>query len=145
MDRPLFHLLLHSADILDGQLEQSLAPLGISAAQGRVLEAVARLGVPSQQQLAQALRVAAPSLSVMLDRLCTRGLLRRAPDPQDGRTRRIFLTDRGHSSVAQVRGAWAEVEARLRATLADTEAARAVLLAIRNGLGGRSPDFGDGA
>ena len=52
-------------------------------------------GPLAPKQLAGALTLTAPNLSLLLDRLQNRGLLRRERNPADGRSQHIVLTDKG--------------------------------------------------
>lgn len=47
------------------------------------------------KQLAAALCITAPQLSLLVDALAQRGLCRRAPHPSDGRSQQLHLTDKG--------------------------------------------------
>lgn len=144
-DRPLFHLLLHGATLVGARLEEALAGSGVRTAQARVLDACDRLDAPTQAQLARALHLRGPSLSVMVDRLVRAGLVERHAAAGDARAVRVVLTERGRTGLVAVRAAWGRTEAQVRLALADAaipvETARQTLLALRNGLGGASPDL----
>jgi DNA-binding MarR family transcriptional regulator len=62
-------------------------------------------------ELAAHLRVSKQALNYLLGQLERLGYLRREPDPDDRRARRIVLTDRGNATVPVIRDAVAEVEA----------------------------------
>jgi DNA-binding MarR family transcriptional regulator len=85
--------------------------------------------------LAARLRISKQALNYLLGELERMGYLERAPDPDDQRSRRIVLTDRGHAIIPVIRDAvrsteraWAQEigEARL-------EQLRGLLLEV-NGL-----------
>ena len=76
-------------------LTERLAPLYLSVAQHEVLLAVARDEGLSQQLLARRLLVVKSNVSAMLQRLESRGLVRRESDEADARGRRVFLTTKG--------------------------------------------------
>jgi DNA-binding MarR family transcriptional regulator len=61
-------------------------------------------------ELAVRLRISKQALNYLLGQLERRGYLRREPDPDDQRGRRIALTDRGLATVPVIRGAVAEIE-----------------------------------
>jgi DNA-binding MarR family transcriptional regulator len=50
------------------------------------------------------------SVNYLLSELERRGYLERKPDPDDLRSKRIHLTDRGRALISVIRGAVAEVE-----------------------------------
>lgn len=60
--------------------------------------------------LAARMRVSKQALNYLLGSLERLGYLERCPDPDDGRARRIALTDRGRSLVPVVRSTVGEVE-----------------------------------
>ncbi len=51
----------------------------------------------TQRELAQALHVAAPTLSVSVRRMEAAGLVERRPDPSDARCQRLYLTAEGEA------------------------------------------------
>jgi DNA-binding MarR family transcriptional regulator len=53
-------------------------------------------------ELHQHVLLSQPALSRMVDRLVERGLVRRAPDPSDGRAVRLALTDAGRARQREV-------------------------------------------
>lgn len=57
----------------------------------------------TQRELADAMRVDAPAMSVIVSDLCARGWATRAADPEDGRRKVIEATDLGRAWVAEVR------------------------------------------
>ena len=60
--------------------------------------------------LAARLRMSKQSVNYLLGELERRGYLERKPDPEDLRSKRIHLTDRGRALIPVIRGAVAEVE-----------------------------------
>lgn len=73
---------------------------------------------PTQSQLATSVGRDATRLIAILDRLETRGLARRDPDPRDRRNRIVTLTDPGRAVLAECRDAVRGMERNL---LADIE------------------------
>ncbi len=76
-------------------LSQELEALDLSVAKHEVLLAVAREEGLSQQQLSRRLLVAKSNVTALLQRLVVLGLVRREPNPDDARGRRVYLTDAG--------------------------------------------------
>ena len=54
---------------------------------------------------------------LVVDELEVRGIVRRTPDPEDGRAKVVRLTARGRQFAAECRRAVAAVEARAKRTL----------------------------
>lgn len=69
--------------------------VGVTGPQRLVLRLVAHYDRPSPGELARALRVHPSSLTGVLRRLERAGLIRRAPDPTDGRRAIVSLTAKG--------------------------------------------------
>ncbi len=68
----------------------------------------------SQRQLAQALNLSAPNLTLVVSRLQSRGLLVRERNPTDRRAQAIRLTDDGLALARQAHAISLEMEAGLR-------------------------------
>jgi MarR family transcriptional regulator for hemolysin len=78
--------------------EARLKPLGFGAGQLPVLVALQDGKASTQRDLARFAKVEQPPMAQMLARMERDGLIKRTPDPQDGRSSRIVLT-----MAAQVR------------------------------------------
>lgn len=116
--------------------------IGLTAGEARTLAHVARAEGERQSTIAERLNIEAMSLSAMIDKLETRGLVTREPDPADRRAKRPLLTQDGDeilTRVASIARAIADDAAqgidpdewkRLGAVL---KAARANILALRSG------------
>jgi len=68
-------------------------------------------------ELAARLEISKQALNYLLGQLETRGYVTRTSDPQDMRSKRIALTDRGLATVPVIRGAVAELEVEWGARL----------------------------
>jgi DNA-binding MarR family transcriptional regulator len=69
--------------------------------------------------LAVRMRVSKQALNYLLRDLEQRGYLERRPDPDDRRSRRIALTERGRALIPVLRGAVADTEREWAAALGD--------------------------
>jgi DNA-binding MarR family transcriptional regulator len=74
-------------------------------------------GRASAKQVCRALRLPAPHVTTLVDRLAARGLVDRGPDPHDGRAVRIVLTEGGHALADKLRAVAATMEDSLQAAL----------------------------
>lgn len=142
-ERLLLHLLLHAAKLVTDRLRREIERIGLRHGQGRILAALARRKNLSQSAIARGLHIRPATVSNMLRRMERSGLIERASDSRDGRIQQVALTRKGKRAQAAVERVWLEVEKDIRAALAgrDIEEARAVLLALRDGFGGKSPEF----
>jgi MarR family transcriptional regulator for hemolysin len=73
--------------------ESRLGPLGFGIGQLPVLVALQDGRVGTQRELARFANIEQPPMAQMLTRMERDGLIRRTPDPQDGRSSLIELTD----------------------------------------------------
>jgi DNA-binding MarR family transcriptional regulator len=83
--------------VLSPRLEMVFAGYGIRGADFAVIATLVRLAAASvsQRRLAFELGLSAGTVSLRIDRLVQRELVKRRPDPDDGRGAVVSLTDRG--------------------------------------------------
>ncbi|MEU5692824.1 MarR family transcriptional regulator [Actinosynnema sp. NPDC020468] len=86
-----------------------------------VLAALETAAAPTQSELAVAVGRDKTRLIPILDRLESRGLLSRTPDPADRRNRVVALTDPGRTVVDACRRGIREMEAGFLASVPATE------------------------
>ncbi len=79
--------------------EVRLQPLGFGVGHVPVLVALQDGRASTQRDLARLARIEQPPMAQMLARMERDGLIRRTPDPADGRSRRITLTEIAQSSL----------------------------------------------
>jgi DNA-binding MarR family transcriptional regulator len=87
---------------LDRERRAAFAEHGLEAYEFDVLSALRRAGRPYELTPGDLIRqtlVGSGTTTNRLDRLESRGLIDRRPDPEDGRVRRVRLTDRGQDRV----------------------------------------------
>jgi DNA-binding MarR family transcriptional regulator len=80
------------------------------------------------KQLVHALALTAPKLSLLVDGLAERGLVRRERNPADGRSQHLVLTDRGRKLARAAADAAVPMEQALLARL--TRAEHAMLIEL---------------
>ncbi len=88
------------------------------------------------KRLARALAVTAPKLSLLLDRLEQRGLIKRQPNPQDGRSQHVLLTAKGAKLARDAAAAAQPMELALQHGLSPAE--HAMLIELLGKLAGQS-------
>ena len=106
-------------------LDDELADLGLSAAETNVLACFAGAPARAVRELVAATGQRPSTLTGVLDRLERRGLIARAPHPDDRRSVLVHLTATGERDAERVATAFARLEDRLPA-----EEIRRVLTAI---------------
>jgi MarR family transcriptional regulator, organic hydroperoxide resistance regulator len=100
-------LLVFAARYHRAHMARSLEQPGLSAGQEALLREVAGADGLTLSELAARLRVERPTLTNMAARMERAGLVRRDPDPHDGRVKLVRLAPRG-------RGLRREIERRAR-------------------------------
>jgi DNA-binding MarR family transcriptional regulator len=82
-------------------------------------------------ELAERLHMSKQALNYQLGELERRGYLERRPDPEDGRSRRIVLTERGEALGWTIRAAVRELEEEWSRKLGDEDFATLRALLVR--------------
>jgi DNA-binding MarR family transcriptional regulator len=105
-----------------------LEPLGLTHPQYLVMVTLWGAGQPiSIKQLSKLLKLEAPTLSPLLKRLQSAGLVERHRDPADERSLQVSLTHRGRELRAQAVGVPAAIIERLGMTMQELETLQDVL------------------
>jgi DNA-binding MarR family transcriptional regulator len=133
---------------LAAQVDKVFASSGVSSADFAVLANLRRSGSPyqlSQRRLMDALGLTSGTISVRIDRLVQRGIVRRDPDPDDGRGVLVTLTDGGQKLFDALAPDHLANEARLVAALDSEQQAELarllqILLVEYEPLPGQRPD-----
>ena len=98
-DVTLLHLaLLHLGRLVESSIQTVIAPEGLEISEHSVLTALWFAGPPytmSPTQLSQVILQTTSGMSKTLRRIERLGLIERADDPNDGRSRLVVLTDAG--------------------------------------------------
>jgi DNA-binding MarR family transcriptional regulator len=103
-DKSVLDAVLTASRALVAMAARSLSDLGeeVTLTQYRSLVVIASRGPQGVASLAEAVAVAPPTVSRLVDRLARKGLVRRRADRHDRRQVRIGLTEAGRSLVDQV-------------------------------------------
>ena len=136
--------LERAARLLEREIEKELAQFGLTVAEFNALCALRRAGAPyrlSPKRLGEALLFSSGGLTKLLERLETRELVTREPDPNDGRGVLVSLTTHGKQLVEEAMHAHGINEDELLAPLSEaqredlTEILRDLLIAFEAGVG----------
>ena len=87
---------------IDSQYRQYLNGIGLTVVEWYVLRALFEQDGQHASELAHAVGRAATSFTPNLDKLQSKGLIERKPDPNDRRAVRIFLTDKARSKRDEI-------------------------------------------
>lgn len=123
--RPLpdqcFHAFLRAMHAHRQLMFTTMSEVGIPPAQAFCLKEVAHNDGITQRDLADALSISRPTLTVMLQKLEKAGLVERRADREDQRFIRIHLTAAGHTAHQAMHAAMADVVARTVGSLNDDD------------------------
>ncbi len=100
---------------------QKWAAIGLHPGQGVILFELGRHSGVSQSDLANAVNVSQPTMAKGLARMEKSGIVKRKPDPADGRASLNFLTQRGQALLDSYNASWADIESHLFAGMSAQE------------------------
>lgn len=116
--------ILHLAGRLRGELDALAARYDVLVSEADVLFALRRSGSPYRllpSELSDALLVSSGTLTNRLDRLESKGLVERRPNPGDRRSVEVALTDRGRELTDEAVTEHVANERRMLAGLSERE------------------------
>ncbi len=104
LERNFGFILNDVARLLRTTFDRRAKSIDLTRSQWWVLTHLYRRDGLNQSELADILEIEKPTLGRLLDRLETKGWLRREPDPLDRRVKRVFLTDEVKPAMKSLRG-----------------------------------------
>jgi DNA-binding MarR family transcriptional regulator len=118
------------------QAETALNEIGLHTGQELILFQLWDKDGLAQSELAICMGVEAPTVTKMLQRMESAGLVERRQDAEDARVSRVYLTEQGRSLEEPTLQAWQQLEERTIAELTDVElmVLRSLLLKMRGNL-----------
>ncbi|MER6343526.1 MarR family winged helix-turn-helix transcriptional regulator [Streptomyces sp. NPDC001595] len=122
--------LVRSAFLVNAVYAESGRAFGLTPQQGQLL-CVLMPQPYGMSELGSMLGLAKSSLTGLVDRTVQRGLVRREPDPRDGRAVRVALTEEGATLAAEFYAATCRRIDELPRTLAPGERERLAALLAR--------------
>ena len=117
--------VLHASSVLEGRVEAKLDDIGLSLAKLAALQRLTEAnGSLPLGQLAERLSCVKSNVTQLVDRLEADGLVSRALDANDRRSRLAVLTEAGRKAYLRGSDILQTTEHELFATLTDTESAQ---------------------
>jgi MarR family 2-MHQ and catechol resistance regulon transcriptional repressor len=113
--------LMRSADSVSARIHRHLSRVALTPSQFGILEALHHLGPLSQLDLGKKLLRSRGNVTVVVDNLETRGLVRRKRNPRDRRFVSVGLTEEGRDLIQQIFKRHVEVIVQEMETLSPTE------------------------
>ena len=105
-------------------IDQCAREHGMTRAQWGVLARLERQEGMTQAEMAESLEIQPISLVRLIDRLCQHGLVERRPHPHDRRANRLYLTEKGHTTLARLAPLGKEVTREILDSLSEAEVAQ---------------------
>ena len=114
-------------------VDKALKPMGVTRSQWWVLVNLSRHNGEGmmQTELAKVMDVGKVTLGGLIDRLETTGLVRRQPDPQDRRAKKVVMTAKGLKLLADITVVAKGVNARIMSGIPRADITRAEELLYR--------------
>jgi DNA-binding MarR family transcriptional regulator len=107
----LSYWLIQAGKAHRARAQEVLAAAGLYPGQEMILMSLWNENGQTLSSLAEGLCVQPATVTKMVTRMEKAGFIERRPDPNDGRSRRIYLTDAGLSVREETLGAWMALEA----------------------------------
>ncbi len=104
-DLPQNHLgpmMQYCSQLLRQQLDRRLRQYDLTPAQARTLLYLSRHPQDRQRELGEYLRVEPSTVNGIVERLEQKQLLQRRADQEDGRCRRLFITEKGKRQLEEM-------------------------------------------
>ena len=132
--------LARASAAVDARINRPLSGADLTTSQFGVLEAIWHLGPLSHGQIGRKLLKSSGNVTVVIDNLVRRGLVRRGPDSHDRRISRVALTAAGAALLERVFPAHVErvVDAFAALTVDELETLSALLKRLGLSAAGRS-------
>lgn len=102
-------------------IDQRAGEHGMTRAQWGALVRLERQEGMTQAELADSLEIQPISLVRLIDRLCQAGLVERRPHPRDRRANRLYLTEKGHTTLTRLTPLGKEISSDVLAAMSDAE------------------------
>jgi len=123
-DRSGLFAVLHTSSVLEGRVEAKLSEVGLSLAKLAALHRLSEAGESLPLgQLAERLSCVKSNVTQLVDRLEADGLVSRALDPNDRRSRLAVLTGEGRTAYEKGRQIKERAERELFGALTESESA----------------------
>lgn len=130
--------LMRAAESVSLRMHGHLAHAGLTVSQFGVLEALHHLGPLSQADIAKKILKSTGNITMVIDNLEKRGLVKRERDPEDRRSYAVRLTASGKKMIGDIFPRHAEQIVRGMSVLSSTEQEMLGSLCRKLGLGAKT-------
>ena len=137
------HLFIHIGKLLNDRLREDLGKKGIHFGQARILHALLEHTTLAQGEIGRGLHIKPATVTNLVQKMQTSGLIERRRNPDDDRIINVTLTQQGKEAAIFAEKVVQQVEDDIRAEFSEEEIEllRHPLVKIRNTLGGSAPEI----
>ncbi|MDH6670306.1 MarR family transcriptional regulator for hemolysin [Paenibacillus sp. LBL] len=118
---PIGRLVKNSYITLRREMEKELKATGLTHTQWSALGAIRHFPGITSSELELVLMIERPSVTSLINGLAAKGLVIRKDHPEDGRYKRIFLTDEGLRLAEETQHLAADVDHHVREGMTEEE------------------------
>jgi len=122
--------ILHSSEIIEDELKRDSALKSLTQRQLFCLELIKKMQNPSLSELAEQMRIAKASISVMIDRMEKNDFIKKIASDSDRRSAHIHLTNKGEKAAELHTEVHREIARLLTSDMTDSE--KEILIVLLN-------------
>ncbi|MBN1950244.1 MAG: MarR family transcriptional regulator [Bacteroidales bacterium] len=126
----ILNTILHSSEMLEDEMKQDSDLKDLTQRQLYCIELIHEMQNPTLTELALKMNIAKPSMTVMIERLDKKGLIRKVIPDTDRRTAHVHLTQKGEQAALLHTQLHRQISAMLTADL--TESEQQILMVLLN-------------
>lgn len=126
----ILSIILHSGELLEEEMKRDSNLQDLTSRQLVCIELVREMHNPSLSELAEKMKIAKASISVMIDRLEKKGLLHRVPSDNDRRTAHVHLSVQGERAASLHKELHKRIAEILTGEMTDSE--KQILMVLLN-------------
>ena len=127
--------LERAADAVTARINSHLSNFNLTVSQFGVLEALYHLGAMHQNELAEKILKSSGNMTLVIDNLSKRNLVKRQRDTEDRRRVQVHLTEEGQALIAQIFPRHVQIVVDVMGTLTSDEQLQLDALCRKVGLG----------
>lgn len=126
----ILNTILHSSELMEEDLRQETELKQLTSRQLTCIECINEMKNPSLSELAEKMKIAKPSISVMIDRLEKNEFIYKVISDSDRRSAHIHLTDKGQKAAMLHNEIHAKIAELLTLEMTDSE--KQILIVLLN-------------
>ena len=126
----LLKTIIHTFDSMEEEMKGKSEMVELTSRQIFCIEQIKSLSNPSLSELAEVMRIAKPSMTVMINRLEKNQLVEKVQSDSDRRTAHLHLTEKGEKAAALHEELHAKISDILVSDLTDSE--QEILIVLLN-------------